>query len=100
MRDRCWRMSGWRSVGPRLSTFMEPWAGSLPWWMRSWKGSGHMPVETARMKVVYDRPNSLADVPNHYCPGCGHGIIHKLIAQCIDELGIRESAILVAPVGC
>ncbi len=59
-----------------------------------------MPVETAPAKLVYKRPESLADVPNHYCPGCGHGIIHKLLAQCIDELGIRESTILVAPVGC
>lgn len=59
-----------------------------------------MPVETAQEKVVYDRPQSLTDVANHYCPGCGHGIIHKLLAQCIDELGIRESTILVAPVGC
>ncbi len=59
-----------------------------------------MPVETLQEKLVYDRPQSLADVPNHYCPGCGHGIIHKLLAQCIDELGIRESTILVAPVGC
>jgi 2-oxoglutarate/2-oxoacid ferredoxin oxidoreductase subunit beta len=59
-----------------------------------------MPVETAEGKLVYDRPASLVDVPNHYCPGCGHGIIHKLLAQCIDELGIRESTILIAPVGC
>jgi 2-oxoglutarate ferredoxin oxidoreductase subunit beta len=39
-------------------------------------------------------------VPNHYCPGCGHGIIHKLLAQAIDDLSIREKTILVAPVGC
>ncbi len=51
-------------------------------------------------KLVYGRPESLADRPNHYCPGCGHGILHKLIAQAIDELGIREKAVLVAPVGC
>jgi 2-oxoglutarate/2-oxoacid ferredoxin oxidoreductase subunit beta len=51
-------------------------------------------------KVVYQRPVSLVDRPNHYCPGCGHGIVHKLLAQAIDELGIRESTILVAPVGC
>jgi 2-oxoglutarate ferredoxin oxidoreductase subunit beta len=51
-------------------------------------------------KIVYRRPESLSDRPNHYCPGCGHGIIHKLIAQAIDELGIREKTIMVAPVGC
>ncbi|HVP18373.1 MAG TPA: thiamine pyrophosphate-dependent enzyme [Spirochaetia bacterium] len=59
-----------------------------------------MPVEAAAARVVYKRPESLANVANHYCPGCGHGIIHKLLAQCIDELGIRETTILVAPVGC
>jgi len=52
------------------------------------------------MKVIYGRPDSLVDTPNHYCPGCGHGIIHKLLAQCIDELAIREKTILIAPVGC
>lgn len=51
-------------------------------------------------KVVYRRPESLVDRPNHYCPGCGHGIVHKLLAAAIDELGIRENVILVAPVGC
>jgi 2-oxoglutarate ferredoxin oxidoreductase subunit beta len=51
-------------------------------------------------KLVYSRPRALVDTPNHYCPGCGHGIIHKLLAQAIDELGIREKCLLVAPVGC
>jgi 2-oxoglutarate ferredoxin oxidoreductase subunit beta len=51
-------------------------------------------------KLVYSRPRALLDVPNHYCPGCGHGIIHKLLAQAIDDLSIREKTILVAPVGC
>ncbi len=50
--------------------------------------------------VVYQRPESLADVPTHYCPGCTHGVAHRLIAEVIDELGIRERTILVAPVGC
>jgi len=51
-------------------------------------------------KLVYSRPSSLVDVPNHYCPGCGHGIIHKLLCQAVDELGIRERSIVIAPVGC
>ncbi len=50
--------------------------------------------------VVFERPKSLADVPMHYCPGCTHGIIHRLVAQAIDELGIEGKAIGVAPVGC
>ena len=39
------------------------------------------------MAVVYQRPHALLDVPTHYCPGCTHGVIHKLVAQAIDELG-------------
>ena len=52
------------------------------------------------MSVVFDKPKSLADVPFHYCPGCTHGIIHRLVAEAIDELGIEGKAIGVAPVGC
>ncbi len=46
------------------------------------------------------RPESLKDVPFHYCPGCGHGVIHRLIAEVIDEMGARERVLSVAPVGC
>lgn len=48
----------------------------------------------------YKRPGSLRDVTTHYCAGCGHGILHRLVAEAIDELGVRECAIAVAPVGC
>lgn len=59
-------------------------------------------VETREreMKVVYERPDALTDAHTHYCPGCGHGLIHKLVAEVIDELGIRDVSIGVAPVGC
>ena len=53
------------------------------------------------MKKVYARPRSFKQgISFHYCPGCGHSIIHKLIAQVIDELGIREKVIGVPPCGC
>lgn len=52
------------------------------------------------MTVVFDRPKALLDVPTHYCPGCTHGIIHRLVAEAIDELGILDRTIGVAPVGC
>ncbi|MBR3972656.1 MAG: 2-oxoglutarate oxidoreductase [Oscillospiraceae bacterium] len=52
------------------------------------------------MAVVFQKPKSLADVPLHYCPGCPHGIIHRLVAEAIDELGIEGITIGVAPVGC
>ena len=49
---------------------------------------------------VFKQPYSMTDAETHYCPGCGHGIIHRLICEVIDELGIREKTIAVAPVGC
>ena len=50
--------------------------------------------------VVFKKPNSLTDAPLHYCPGCTHGIIHRLVAEAIDELGVEGKTIGVAPVGC
>jgi len=50
--------------------------------------------------IVYDKPHALLDVPLHYCPGCTHGIVHKLVAEVIDELGIEGKTIGIAPVGC
>ncbi|NLG80557.1 MAG: 2-oxoglutarate oxidoreductase [Firmicutes bacterium] len=52
------------------------------------------------MQKVFGRPEALADVPTHYCPGCTHGIIHRLIAEVIDELGVRERTVGISPVGC
>jgi len=52
------------------------------------------------VKVVYEPPKSLTDKPFIYCPGCTHGIIHRIIAEVMDELGIREKTIMVSPVGC
>jgi len=52
------------------------------------------------MAVVFQRPNSLADIPTHYCPGCTHGIIHRLVAEVIDEMAIEGETIGVCPVGC
>lgn len=53
-----------------------------------------------QMQVVFDYPDSFTETVTHYCPGCTHGVIHRLIAETIDELGIREKTIGVAPVGC
>lgn len=52
------------------------------------------------MKVIYERPKSLTDAHYKYCPGCGHSIINKLIAEIIDEENLREKAICVLPIGC
>lgn len=52
------------------------------------------------MNKIFGRPESLLDVALHYCPGCTHGIIHRLVAEAIDDLKIREKTIGIAPVGC
>ena len=59
-----------------------------------------MTISQIPEQVVYQRPNALSDCPTLYCPGCTHGIAHRLVAEVIDELGIRERTIGVAPVGC
>lgn len=52
------------------------------------------------MLKVFDRPTSLVDTPTHYCPGCHHGIFHRLVAETLDELGVRTRTTGVASVGC
>ncbi len=52
------------------------------------------------MSIVFKKPHALTDATMHYCPGCTHGIIHRLVAEAIDELGIEGKTIGVAPVGC
>ncbi|MBQ2252444.1 MAG: 2-oxoglutarate oxidoreductase, partial [Clostridia bacterium] len=50
--------------------------------------------------IVFEKPHALTDTPFHYCPGCTHGIVHRLVAEAIDEMGIEGQTIGVAPVGC
>ncbi|MEG0915031.1 MAG: thiamine pyrophosphate-dependent enzyme, partial [Christensenellaceae bacterium] len=52
------------------------------------------------MTKVFEKTKMLTDVPLHYCPGCTHGIIHRLVAECIEELGMEDIAVGIAPVGC
>lgn len=54
----------------------------------------------AEEEIVYARPKALSGVHTHYCPGCTHGVAHRLVAEVIDELGIAGQTIGVAPVGC
>ena len=51
-------------------------------------------------ELVYQKPELLNDNPMHYCPGCPHGVVHKLIAEIIDEMGMRDKTVAVSPVGC
>jgi len=54
----------------------------------------------AAYKKIFGRPESLKDAYTHYCPGCGHSVAHRLVAECLDEMGLREKTIGVPPVGC
>jgi len=55
---------------------------------------------TAVPRVVYRRPELLTERSTHYCPGCGHGVVHRLVAEVLGELGLGPRTIAVAPVGC
>ena len=59
-----------------------------------------MAIAALEENIVYRRPESLTEAPTHYCPGCTHGIAHRLVAEVLDELGVREQTIGVSPVGC
>lgn len=50
--------------------------------------------------LIFSKPESLTKVSTHYCPGCSHGVAHRLIAETIDEMGLRENTVGIAPVGC
>ena len=52
------------------------------------------------MAVVFKKPEALTDAVLHYCPGCTHGIVHRLVAEALDELGVRGKAVAIASVGC
>ena len=56
--------------------------------------------EIAQMECVYLKPETLTDQRFHYCPGCGHGVVHRILMEVVEELGIQEDTIGVAPVGC
>ena len=50
--------------------------------------------------LIYERPDTLTDTELHYCPGCGHGVAHRILAEVLQEMGLQEKTIGVAPVGC
>jgi 2-oxoglutarate ferredoxin oxidoreductase subunit beta len=52
------------------------------------------------MKTIYKKPESITDKSFHYCPGCGHGVAHRIVGEVMDELGIEDKTIAVVPVGC
>lgn len=50
--------------------------------------------------IVYQKPSLMNETPLHYCPGCGHSLVHKLVAEIIEEMGVEEKTIGICPVGC
>ena len=59
-----------------------------------------LPVHPGAPRLIYRKPDVLADRSTHYCPGCGHGIVHRLLAEVMTELDLPAHTIAVAPVGC
>jgi 2-oxoglutarate ferredoxin oxidoreductase subunit beta len=61
-----------------------------------------MPIDDSieGLELIYQKPETLTETPLHYCPGCGHGVVHRVLMEVVDELGIQEQTIGVAPVGC
>src|SRR5512138_2781212 len=57
-------------------------------------------VATTANNLVYERPEGFTDTPTHYCPGCTHGVAHRLIAEVLEEMNVIDKTIGVAPVGC
>ena len=57
-------------------------------------------VEIKQENLVYAKPRLITDNVMHYCPGCSHGTVHKLVAEVIDEMGLAEKAVGISPVGC
>ena len=52
------------------------------------------------LDLIYKKPETLTDTPLHYCPGCGHGVVHRVLMEVVNEMGIQQDTIGVAPVGC
>lgn len=52
------------------------------------------------LDIIAKRPEAMTEAPTHYCPGCGHGIVHRLVAEVIDELDVRKSTVAVTSIGC
>ena len=59
-----------------------------------------MDTATSPMQLVYEKPETLTDTTMHYCPGCGHGVVHRVLMEVVKEMGIQSKTIGVAPVGC
>ena len=59
-----------------------------------------MDTATSPMQLVYKKPETLTDTQMHYCPGCGHGVVHRVLMEVVEEMGIQGKTIGVAPVGC
>lgn len=57
-------------------------------------------IDNDEYEIVYRKPETMVDVAMHYCPGCAHSLVHKLIMEVVNEMGIQEKTIGVAPVGC
>src|SRR4051812_8178546 len=107
-------MCGWHSTAGRPSSFSAAWAEMRRPQKRCWSSSNtssprrrywsmaSFTISHDKADCFYDRYERKSELQGqtHYCPGCGHGIVHKLLAEAIDQLGIQDRTILISPVGC
>src|ERR1017187_8598948 len=86
----------WHSVPCR------PWSRRKSGWLMSNEMISEYEIVHQKPKAFYERYEGKAELQHqtHYCPGCGHGIVHKMLAQAIDDLGVQDRTILISPVGC
>src|ERR1039457_5299608 len=99
-----WKAAGrWNSTGGLAVTCRAP-RKCCRRWRRRWRSQlmSSYTVTHQKAKSFYETYERKAELQHqtHYCPGCGHGVVHKLIARAIDELGIQDRTILISPVGC
>jgi len=59
-----------------------------------------LPPITNGFELVYKKPQTLTETPMHYCPGCAHGVVHRVLMEVVDEMGLQDKTVGVAPVGC
>jgi hypothetical protein len=94
--DRCRCRDAGAAGGGRCAMTIRPEAGPLP--LR--RPAADEPDAPAAPRTVYRRPALLSSQPTSYCPGCGHGIVHRLLAEVLEEMGVDGRTILVGSVGC
>src|ERR1035438_7778388 len=92
----------WHLFVRRHSVTCRQWSRRKSGWQMSSEAISEYEIVHQKPKAFYDRFERKAELQHqtHFCPGCGHGIVHKLLAQALDDLGVQDRTVLISPVGC